>query len=105
MPASEVSPNFSYPPVRAGDPRATRRCRHADRHGTQVTGDGMGILQHDSYLGQHRGHLAYRCALPTRRRGVRVARAPASRADCRMLRLLAVQVGPVQGAARRHRRQ
>ena len=79
MPASEVSPNFSYPPVRALA-LAARRCRRADRCGMQVTGDGMGILQHDSYLAQHRGHLAYRCALPTRRRGARAARAPASRA-------------------------
>ena len=62
-PTSEVPADFNYPPVRVGGPRrasaGTLTCA------PQVTGDGMGILQHDSYLGQHRGHLAYRCALPT----------------------------------------
>ena len=63
-PVREVSPDFKYPPVRAGPPTAGRP-QPAHRHGAQVTGDGMGILQHDSYLAQHRGHLQYRCVHPT----------------------------------------
>jgi hypothetical protein len=62
-PVSEVSPDFKYPPVRA--PRRRWPRQQAHRPGAQVTGDGMGILLHDSYLGQHKGHLQYRCALPT----------------------------------------
>ena len=78
-PASEVSPDFKYPPVRAWRRSLRVPPQPAHCHGTQVTGDGMGILQHDSYLAQHRGHLQYRRVLPTplppRARGP-LARAP-----------------------------